>query len=163
MAFFFAIAAKEVWEGIVLKDGELRGKKAVTPLIATAPLEQNALQQAATAERLNLTQSALSVQIRKLEERLGHALFERRGRQLHLTEAGQIALDHADAIFAVGDDLIATLKAGAKIIPTPAQIKYRSSIATLDGTWQISFAGRLAMSDRSVWSLSLMPSVAVFI
>lgn len=36
MAFFFAIAAKEVWEGIVLKDGELRGKKAVTPLIATA-------------------------------------------------------------------------------------------------------------------------------
>lgn len=36
MAFFFAIAAKEVWEGIVLKDGELRGKKALTPLFATA-------------------------------------------------------------------------------------------------------------------------------
>jgi NhaA family Na+:H+ antiporter len=36
MAFFFAIAAKEVWEGLILKDGELRGKKALTPLIATA-------------------------------------------------------------------------------------------------------------------------------
>ena len=36
MAFFFAIAAKEVWEGLVLKDGALRGKKALTPLIATA-------------------------------------------------------------------------------------------------------------------------------
>ena len=36
MAFFFAIAAKEVWEGIILKDGELRGRKALTPLIATA-------------------------------------------------------------------------------------------------------------------------------
>ncbi|MGB8817011.1 MAG: Na+/H+ antiporter NhaA [Rhizobiaceae bacterium] len=36
MAFFFAIAAKEVWEGLVLKDGELRGRKALTPLIATA-------------------------------------------------------------------------------------------------------------------------------
>lgn len=36
MAFFFAIAAKEVWEGIVLQDGELRGRKALTPLIATA-------------------------------------------------------------------------------------------------------------------------------
>jgi Na+:H+ antiporter, NhaA family len=35
MAFFFAIAAKEVWEGIILNDGELRGKKALTPLIAT--------------------------------------------------------------------------------------------------------------------------------
>jgi len=49
-----------------------------------------------TAERLNLSQSALSVQIRKLEDRLGQTLFERRGRQLHLTEAGRIALDHAD-------------------------------------------------------------------
>ncbi|SIS50567.1 Na+/H+ antiporter NhaA [Phaeovulum vinaykumarii] len=36
MAFFFAIAAKEVWEGIILKNGELRGRKAMTPLIATA-------------------------------------------------------------------------------------------------------------------------------
>ncbi len=36
MAFFFAIAAKEVWEGIALRNGELRGKKALTPLFATA-------------------------------------------------------------------------------------------------------------------------------
>ena len=36
MAFFFAIAAKEVWEAVVLKDGSLRGKKAATPLFATA-------------------------------------------------------------------------------------------------------------------------------
>ena len=28
MAFFFAIAAKEVWEAIILRDGSLRGKKA---------------------------------------------------------------------------------------------------------------------------------------
>jgi NhaA family Na+:H+ antiporter len=36
MAFFFAIAAKEVWEALILKEGSLRGKKAMTPLIATA-------------------------------------------------------------------------------------------------------------------------------
>jgi len=36
MALFFAIAGKEVWEAIALKDGSLRGKKALTPLIATA-------------------------------------------------------------------------------------------------------------------------------
>lgn len=63
-----------------------------------------------TAQRLNLSQSALSVQIKELEERLGHALFERRGRKLHLTEAGHIALDHADAIFATGQELVATLQ-----------------------------------------------------
>ena len=36
MALFFAMAGKEVWEAIALKDGSLRGKKALTPLIATA-------------------------------------------------------------------------------------------------------------------------------
>ncbi len=35
MAFFFAIAAKEVWEAIILNNGSLRGTKAATPLIAT--------------------------------------------------------------------------------------------------------------------------------
>ncbi len=36
MAFFFAVAGKEVWEAIALKDGSLRGRKAFTPLFATA-------------------------------------------------------------------------------------------------------------------------------
>lgn len=63
-----------------------------------------------TAQRLNLSQSALSIQIKQLEERLGQKLFERRGRQLHLTEAGRISLDHADAIFATGQELVATLQ-----------------------------------------------------
>ncbi len=36
MAFFFAIAGKEVWEAVALKNGSLRGRKALTPLIATA-------------------------------------------------------------------------------------------------------------------------------
>ncbi|MDF1855688.1 Na+/H+ antiporter NhaA [Pseudooceanicola sp.] len=35
MALFFAIAAKEVWEAVILKEGSLRGKKAATPLFAT--------------------------------------------------------------------------------------------------------------------------------
>ncbi|WP_369938156.1 LysR family transcriptional regulator [Xanthomonas tesorieronis] len=88
-----------------------------------------------TAERLNLTQSALSVQIRKLEERLGHALFERRGRQLHLTEAGQIALDHADAIFATGDELLGTLRqTGAA-----RQALRVGSLATLSRNFQMEF------------------------
>ncbi|MEO1469946.1 MAG: LysR family transcriptional regulator [Pseudomonadota bacterium] len=62
-----------------------------------------------TAGRLNLSQSALSAQIRQLEARLGHALFERRGRGLVLTEAGRIALDHADRIFGAGEELMALL------------------------------------------------------
>jgi LysR family transcriptional activator of nhaA len=64
-----------------------------------------------TAEQLHVSQSALSLQIRKLEQQLGQDLFERRGRQLVLTEAGRIALDHADVIFASGDELLSTLQA----------------------------------------------------
>ena len=62
------------------------------------------------ARRLNLSQSALSSQVRVLEAALGHDLFERRGRGLVLTEAGRIALDHAEAIFRTADDLSATLR-----------------------------------------------------
>ncbi|WP_426689446.1 LysR family transcriptional regulator [Rhodanobacter ginsengiterrae] len=88
-----------------------------------------------TAARLNVTQSVLSVQIRKLEERLGHALFERRGRQLHLTEVGRITLDHADAIFATGEELLGTLRdAGAsrRALRVGAQ-------ATLSRNFQMEF------------------------
>lgn len=88
-----------------------------------------------TAERLNLTQSALSVQIRKLEERLGHALFKRRGRQLHLTEAGRIALDHADTIFAAGDELLGTLAQTG----TARQALRIGALATLSRNFQAEF------------------------
>ncbi len=88
-----------------------------------------------TAERLNLTQSALSVQIRKLEGRLGHSLFERRGRQLHLTEAGKIVLDHADAIFATGDELLGTLRQSG----AARQALRVGSLATLSRNFQMEF------------------------
>lgn len=46
----------------------------------------------AAARQLNLTQSALSHAIRKLEERCGTALWEKDGRQLRLTQAGEYVL-----------------------------------------------------------------------
>jgi LysR family transcriptional regulator, transcriptional activator of nhaA len=88
-----------------------------------------------TAERLNLSQSALSVQIRRLEERLGHALFERRGRQLHLTEAGRIALDHADAIFAAGEELLGTLNQTGRA----RRVLRIGALATLSRNFQLGF------------------------
>lgn len=88
-----------------------------------------------TAGKLNLSQSALSVQIRKLEDRLGHALFERRGRQLHLTEAGRITLDYADTIFDAGKDLLGTLSQQGR----PRQVLRVGALATLSRNFQIAF------------------------
>ncbi len=70
------------------------------------------------AAQMNVSQSALSVQIRKLEDQLGQKLFDRQGRALHLTEAGAIALGHAKAIFATGDELLAALSGATDAQPT---------------------------------------------
>ena len=85
------------------------------------------------AELLSVSQSALSSQIRQLEERLGQQLFERRGRALHLTEAGRIALDHADAIFSTGNELVATLRQTGQ----SRQALRVGAIATLSRNFQI--------------------------
>lgn len=87
------------------------------------------------AERLNLSQSALSIQIKQLEARLGHPLFERRGRQLYLTEAGRIALDHADTIFSTGEELIETLKETGR---TRRAIRV-GALSTLSRNFQLEF------------------------
>lgn len=88
------------------------------------------------AQHLNLSQSALSVQIRKLEQQLGHALFERRGKQLVLTEAGRIALDHAESIFAAGEELTHTLAQRGG----PARRVLRvGALATLSRNFQMRF------------------------
>lgn len=48
----------------------------------------------ATASELGLTQPAVSQHIRKLEEVLGGSLFQRHGRQVEITELGQMLLEH---------------------------------------------------------------------
>lgn len=96
------------------------------------------------AERLNVSQSAVSTQIRQLEDRLGQELFERRGRTLVLTEAGRIALDHADSIFAIGDELLSTL--GER--PSERRRILRvGSLATLSRNFQIGFLRPLIGRD----------------
>jgi len=88
-----------------------------------------------TAARLNLSQSAVSVQIRKLEDQLGQTVFERRGRQLHLTEAGRITLDYADTIFGAGQELLATLQQTGR----KQQVLRVGALATLSRNFQIEF------------------------
>lgn len=87
------------------------------------------------AEACNVSQSALSVQIQALEAQLGHALFERRGRQMVLTEAGRVALGYADTIFAAGDELIGTLENRGRA----RQVLRIGALATLSRNFQMQF------------------------
>jgi len=87
------------------------------------------------AQTLNLSQSALSTQIRTLEDRLGHSLFDRVGRQLVLTEAGRMTLDYADAIFKTGDELVAVLAQSG----TGRRAVRVGALATLSRNFQLDF------------------------
>jgi LysR family transcriptional activator of nhaA len=92
------------------------------------------------AAALRVSPSALSVQIQQIEAQLGLALFDRRNRRLQLTEAGRIALDHAETIFATGDELVETLKSGSAIRPASLRV---GALATLSRNFQVAFLAPL--------------------
>jgi LysR family transcriptional activator of nhaA len=88
------------------------------------------------AKKQNIAQSALSMQIQALEEYFGQPLFARQGRQLVLTEAGHVALEYADAIFAKGEELQGTM--GARSEPRQ-QVLRVGALATLSRNLQMTF------------------------
>lgn len=62
------------------------------------------------AAELRLAHPTISGQIHRLEEVLGEKLVTRSGRNLVLTDRGQIVFRYADEIFALGQELQDTLK-----------------------------------------------------
>jgi len=62
------------------------------------------------SRELRLAQPTISGQVRRLEEVIGAKLFERVGRRLVLTSTGRTVFRYADEIFAIGQDLMGTLK-----------------------------------------------------
>jgi len=62
------------------------------------------------AAELGVSQPSISAQLRILEDSLGEKLFQRSGRNLVLTEAGQLALTYADEIFSSGRELMNAMK-----------------------------------------------------
>lgn len=87
------------------------------------------------ARDLHVSPSALSVQIRQLEDHLGQELFERQGRRLVLTEAGAMARAYAEEIFTAGGELEQTLKQGRAL----EQVLRIGAVATLSRNFQESF------------------------
>lgn len=73
---------------------------------------------APAAKKLRLATPTLSGQVKKLEEQLGLRLFERQGRRLVLSSGGRIVFDYADQIFALGNELIGSVRDGLTVRPT---------------------------------------------
>ncbi len=96
------------------------------------------------AEQLHVSQSALSTQIKQLEDQLGQALFTREGRALQLTEAGRVALTYADTIFETGNELTALLRDGQRLA---RQVLRIGGVATLSRNFQENFVKPLLKRD----------------
>ena len=62
------------------------------------------------ARHLRLSQSTLSAQLKQLEDNLGQPLFDRAGKTLKLTPAGQVAFQYANHIFEAGRELLDTFR-----------------------------------------------------
>lgn len=62
------------------------------------------------AAEVHLTQSAVSRQMRDLERSLGTEVFERFGRGVHLTAAGQALVHHAQRILSEARDTVQTME-----------------------------------------------------
>ncbi|MEJ5976244.1 LysR substrate-binding domain-containing protein [Novosphingobium sp. PS1R-30] len=64
------------------------------------------------SEKVFVTQSALSLQIKRLEELLQQTLFHREGRRLSLTPAGDLMLEYSRKVLTLHDEAVAAVTAG---------------------------------------------------
>ena len=62
------------------------------------------------SERLGRTPSAISLQMKRLQEEVGVPLFQKQGRKALLTEQGEIALRYARRVLELNDEMIDTLR-----------------------------------------------------
>jgi DNA-binding transcriptional LysR family regulator len=62
------------------------------------------------AEQLGRTPSAISIQMKRLQEEVGVPLFRRQGRRMLLTEQGEIAVRYARRVLELNDEMLDTLR-----------------------------------------------------
>lgn len=97
------------------------------------------------AEDLHTSQSAVSAQIRQLEDRIGESLFTRENRRLLLTDTGQLVLAYAENIFGLSQEMLGRLQ-GRTAGVTRLRV---GSVATLSRNFQENWI-RPLLADSSV-------------
>ena len=97
------------------------------------------------AQEIHISQSALSSQIKQLEQRIGGDLFDRQGRRLILTASGQMVFSYAENIFGLGQEMLGRLQGQAEGL-----VRVRvGSVATMSRNYQENLL-RPLFTDESV-------------
>ena len=120
---------------------------------------------ARAAESINVTPQTLSGQIGLLEDSLGTQLFAKQGRSLVLTEAGKLALDYADEMFALSAELESVIKHHPQGRPTefrvgvsdavPKSLAYRLLQPAIEGEQPTRIVCREWQLDRLLGQLAV--------
>ncbi len=101
------------------------------------------------AEELHTSQSAVSTQIRQLENSLGDALFTRQARRLVLTDTGKLVMGFAEDIFGLGREMLGRLE-GQVAGNTRLRV---GSVATLSRNYQENWIRPLLTEPSVVLTL----------
>jgi len=105
------------------------------------------------AEQIHISQSALSTQIKQLENRLGRPLFDRRGRHLELTATGQQVFAYAENIFGLGEQMLGWLE-GRDEGTTYVRV---GSVSTMSRNFQVNWLRPLFRDPTVVLSVDSGP------
>jgi LysR family transcriptional activator of nhaA len=101
------------------------------------------------ALEVHTSQSALSTQIKQLEERLGEPLFEREGKRLLLTASGRLVFSYAEDIFGLGQEMLGRLQGHSE-----GMIRLRvGSVATLSRNYQENWIRPMLLDQHVVLTL----------
>ncbi len=106
-----------------------------------------------TAQRLHISQSALSSQIKQLEQSMQVQLFRRENRKLVLTDSGYQTLKYAEDIFSRGAELEQLLAQGMQPQHSPIRI---GTLATMSRNFIESFITPLLSKSEARYSLLSM-------
>jgi LysR family transcriptional activator of nhaA len=117
------------------------------------------------AEVLHISQPSISSQIHQLEDAFGEKLFQRTGRSLTLSDAGQLVFRYAEDIFSLGRELLTVIKQQ----PGPRPIRFAVGITDtvpklisaeiLKPVWQLPQPVRVVCSETNL--NALVPDLAV--
>lgn len=98
------------------------------------------------AERLHLTQAAISGRIASLEQDFGKPLFDRNARETRLTPAGRILLTYAERMLDIGREMRSALQADSPL----SGVLRIGVVETIVHTWLIDFLNRLQAGHRDL-------------
>lgn len=100
---------------------------------------------ARAAEKIGRSQSAVSLQMKKLEEQLNTALFERQGRSLALTAAGKTLYDYAKRMLELNEEAVGAVRG----IAVDGEVRFGMSV-DFENTWLPATLARFSRSHGNV-------------